>query len=68
MGQGIRKDVTSGDLNGLLEKIMLENDETRIPCRSVADDILPVLKDLLNGGSARMDIKVYNDFQLSISF
>jgi len=68
MGQGIRKDVTSGDLDGLLEKIMLENDEARVPCRSVANDILPVLKDLLNSGSASVNIKVYNGLSVVCPF
>jgi hypothetical protein len=59
MGQGIREDITSGDLDCLLEKIMLENDEAGVPCRSVANDILPVLKYLLNIGSTTMNVEVY---------
>ena len=62
MGQSIREDVTSGDLNSLFEEIMLKNDEPRVPCCSVANDILPVLKDLLNSGKTTMDIEVYNIF------
>ena len=62
MGQGIREDVTSSDLDCLLEKIMLQNDEPRFPCRSVTNDILPVLKDLLNSSSTSMNIKVWTGF------
>lgn len=68
MGQSIREDVTSGNLNGLFKEIMFKNDEPRTPRCGVANDILPVLKDLLNSNSTSMDIEVYDIFQSYIPF
>ena len=47
MGQSIGENVARGDLDRLFKKVMLKNDETsRSRCR-IADNVLPIIKDLL---------------------
>ena len=45
--QGIRKDVASGNFNTLLIEIVHKDNEAILASRGVADNILPVVKDLL---------------------
>lgn len=58
MSQCVRKDVASGDFDRLLEKIVLENNKTAITSSGVADDVFPVLQNLLDARESAMDIEI----------
>ena len=54
----IGEDVTGGDVDRLLEEIVLENDETSVDGGRVADDVLPVVEHLGGAHGAARDIEV----------
>ena len=54
----IGEDVTSGDVDRLLEEIVLENDETSVDGGRVADDVLPVVEHLGRGREAAGDVEI----------
>ena len=47
-GKSIWKDVTGSNFDSLLEKVVLEDDESGIHGRDVAHDVVPVIKNFLN--------------------
>lgn len=58
MRQRIRKNVPCGDINGLLEQIMLENNEASVDRCGVAQDLLPVGKHLTDSCGTTVDVEV----------
>jgi hypothetical protein len=52
-------DVTSGDIDRLLEQVMLKNDEPSVDLTSIANDLLPVLKDLLDSNRTARNVKIW---------
>lgn len=45
----VGEDVSCGDVDGLLEEIVFQDDEAGVQLGCVTKDIFPVLKDLSNG-------------------
>ena len=56
--KSVGKDISSGNLDGLLEKIVFEDDETSVQRRNIPHDVFPVLDNLGRCNSSRMDIEV----------
>lgn len=46
MGESIGQNVSSSNLDSLLEKVVCEDDETSVQRGGVAKDVLPVLQNL----------------------
>lgn len=57
-GESVWKDISGGNLDGLLEEIVLEDDETGVEGRDVAHDVFPVLQNLCRCDSSSGDIEV----------
>jgi hypothetical protein len=57
-GKSVGQDISSGNLNGLLEKVMFEDDETSVQRRSVGKDVLPILQNLARGDSSCVDVVI----------
>jgi len=47
--------VSSSNIHGLLEQVMLEHNEAGVNLAGITDDLLPVLKNLLNSDGAACD-------------
>ncbi len=58
VGQSCWKNVTSGDVNGLREQIVLEHNEAGVNLTGVADDVLPVVEHLSSASSAAWNVEV----------
>lgn len=58
-GESIGQNVSSSNLDRLLEKVVFEDDETGIEGRGIAKNKLPVLQDLARRDSSRMDVVVW---------
>lgn len=56
--EGVGEDVARGDLDRLLEQVVLEDDEARVDRRRVAEDVLPVEEHLLDRRGAAVDVEV----------
>ena len=56
--ESVGQDVSSGNLDGLLEKIVFEDDETGVQRRSIAENVFPIHEDLGSCDSSRMDVEV----------
>jgi hypothetical protein len=56
--ESVWQDVSGGNLDGLLEEIMLEDDETCVHRRGVAHNVLPVLENLAGCDSSCVDVVV----------
>lgn len=54
----IRQDVSCGNLDTLLEQIMLEDYETSVTGSSIANDVFPVLQDLLDRGTSTGNVEI----------
>jgi hypothetical protein len=54
----VGEDVPRGDLDRLLPQVVLQDDETRVELRGVAEDGFPVGEDLLGRGG-RVEVEVY---------
>lgn len=54
----VRENITSGDIDGLLEQIVLEDNEAVVNCSRVANDALPVVEDLFRRDGTAVDIEV----------
>ena len=54
----IGEDVTRGDLDGLLEQVVLEDDEAGVEGRGVAEDVLPVLEHLRRADGAAGNVVI----------
>ena len=60
MRESIRQDVVHRDVHGLLEEIVLEDDEASVDHARVVDDAVPVVQDLLRVRGAASDVEVWN--------
>ena len=58
MRESIRQDVVHRDVYGLLEEIVLEDDEASVDHARVVDDAVPVVQDLLRVRRATSDVEV----------
>jgi len=56
--EGVWNDVAGGNINGLLEEVVLENDEACAERADVAKDILPVEKDLAGASFSAVDVEI----------
>lgn len=66
MREGIGEDVASSHVDSLLEEIVLENDETVVNRRRVADDAFPVVEHLGRGRETTSDVEVWkNELRIS---
>lgn len=59
MGQSVRKDVAGSNLNGLLEKIVFEDNKARGRGVGKGHDLVPVLKNVDGGEGAAVDAEIY---------
>ena len=53
--------IANSKINGDLEQIVLENDETVVKRGRIADDVLPVVQHALCGDGTSWDIEVYRE-------
>jgi hypothetical protein len=58
MGQRIRKNITSGEVHSLLEQVMFEHNKPSVECSDISENVIPVLKNLINVCEVASDIKV----------
>ena len=66
--ESVGQDVSSGNLDGLLEKVVCEDDETSIQRRGIAKNELPVLQNLASCDSPRVDVEVCKEgFSLRVA-
>ena len=56
--KGIGQNVPSGDVDALLEQIVLKDNETSVDSGRVANDVLPVVEHLGGAHGAARDIEV----------
>lgn len=57
-GKSVGQDISSGNLNGLLEKVVLEDDETSVQRRGVGKNVLPILQNLARRDSSCMNVVI----------
>jgi len=55
----VGQDVSGGNLDGLLEKVVCEDNETGIQPRGIPKNELPVLQNLASCDGPRVDVEVY---------
>lgn len=58
MGKSIRKNIAGGHINGLLEQVVLEDDETGVYGCSIAQNMFPVSKHLTDSCKTTVDAEV----------
>ena len=58
-GESIRQDVSGGNFDRLLEKIVFEDDETGVQRTGVAEDELPVLQNLGGRDGPCADVEIW---------